>query len=87
MLDRYLCQIHSSMVLKETQGHLLWQEMYRREEPSILLWLLVLPNCVHIQILSQKKVRQENIKDLNIIALTIYHIDKVLPRSGLVIVI
>ncbi len=87
MLDRCLCQIHSSMALKETQAHLLWQEMYHREEPSILLWLLVLPNCFHIQILSQKKVRQENIKHLNIIALTIDHIDKVLPRSGLVIVI
>lgn len=50
MLDIYLRQIHSSMALKETRAHLLWQEMFHMEEPSILLWLLVLPNCFHIQI-------------------------------------
>lgn len=74
------------MALKETQAHLLWQEMHHEGETTVLSWLLVLPNCFHIQILPQEKLRQENVKDLNIVALTIYHISNILPRSGLVIV-
>lgn len=85
--NRYLCWIHSSMALKETQAHFLWQEMHHGEEPTVLPWLLVLPNCFHILILPQERLRQANVKDLNIIASTIYLIgNNILPRSGLVIV-
>lgn len=55
--DKYLCQIHSSMALKETQAHLLWQEVHHEEETTVLSWLLVLPNCFHIEILPQEKLR------------------------------
>jgi len=54
------------MALKGTQAHFLWQEMHHWEEPTVLPGLLVLPNCFHKQILPQERLRQANVKDLNI---------------------